>query len=63
MAGSLAYGFEAIEGGTRVIPEQVLRPRRVLRLFRPAFGRMFSAMDGHRLEGIRSLWLRELPDR
>jgi hypothetical protein len=55
MDGDLAYTFEAVEGGTRVVQVQSLRPRGILRPFSAAMGKMFSAVAGQRLEGIKLL--------
>ena len=55
MEGELAYTFEPVEGGTRVVQEQSLRPRGVLRLFSPLIGKMFAAVASRRLQVIKSL--------
>jgi len=55
MEGELAYTFEAVEGGTRVVQEQALRPRGMLRRFGAAIGKTFSTMAQKRLDGITAL--------
>jgi uncharacterized protein YndB with AHSA1/START domain len=53
--GRLTYTFEAVGQGTSVVQKQSLNPRGLLRIFDATIGKMFSAMAGQRLEGIKAL--------
>lgn len=55
MEGELAYRFEPVDGGTRVVQEQSLYPRGVLRFFSPLIGGMFWVAATKRLHNIKSL--------
>jgi len=55
MEGELAYTFEPVEGGTRVVQAQSPHPRGMLRAFNWLIGRLFSAVAGQRLLGIKAL--------
>jgi hypothetical protein len=55
MEGELAYTFEPFDGGTRVVQEQSLHARCVLRPFGWLIGKMFAAVAGNRLEIIKAM--------
>lgn len=55
MPGELTYLFEAVEGGTRLVQQQSLRPSGVLRVCSPLIEAMFSRMIARRLIGIKCL--------
>ena len=55
MEGELAYSFMPLEDGTRVVQEQSLHPRGVLRPFGWLIGKMFYAAASRRLQVIKSL--------
>jgi uncharacterized protein YndB with AHSA1/START domain len=55
MEGHLAYVFEPVDGGTRVVQKMTLEPKGVLRVFSPLIKAMFSRAVGRRLEEIKAL--------
>ncbi len=55
MAGRLAYAFEPVDGGTRVVQKMTLEPKGVLRVFSPLIKAMFSRAASRRLVGIKAL--------
>jgi hypothetical protein len=57
--GELNYSFFEVAAGTRVIQEQSLRPRGLLKIFSFLIKEMFSKAAGKRLESIRILLERE----
>lgn len=63
MEGHLAYVFEPVDGGTRVIQKMSLKPRGMLRVFSPLIKVMFSRTAGWRLEGIKALLERQASER
>lgn len=63
MEGHLAYTFEPVAGGTRVIQKMSLKPKGVLRVFSPLITAMFSRTAGQRLEGIKALLERKVSTR
>ena len=63
MEGHLAYTFEPVEGGTRVIQQMTLNPKGILRVFSPLIKVMFSRAAGQRLEGIKALLEAQVSER
>ena len=55
MEGHLAYTFEPVDGGTRVIQEMSLKPKGLLHVFSPLLKAMFSRAASRRLIGIKAL--------
>jgi len=55
MEGHLAYAFEPVERGTRVVQKMSLNPKRILRVFSPLIKVLFSRAAGRRLEEIKAL--------
>ena len=55
MAGCLAYTFEPVDGGTRVVQKMTLEPKGVLRMFSPVIKAMFSRAASRRLVEIKAL--------
>ncbi|HOU11823.1 MAG TPA: SRPBCC family protein [Anaerolineae bacterium] len=54
MEGRLAYTFELVDGGVRVIQRMSLNPKGVLRVFSPLIKVMFSRAGEHRLAWIKA---------
>ena len=63
MEGRLAYTFEPVDGGVRVIQKMSLNPKGVLRIFSPLIKAMFSRAAGQRLEGIKALLEGQISER
>ncbi len=55
MEGHLAYAFEPVERGTRVVQKMSLNPKRILRVFSPLIKVLFFRAAGRRLEEIKAL--------
>jgi uncharacterized protein YndB with AHSA1/START domain len=55
MEGHLAYEFELVDGGVRVVQKMSLNPKGVLRLFSPLIKVLFSRAAAQRLAGIKAL--------
>ena len=55
MEGNLAYTFEPVDGGTRIVQKMTLKPKGILRVFSPLIKVMFSRAAGQRLRGIKAL--------
>jgi len=54
MAGHLAYTFEPVDGGARVVQRMSLNPKGILRVFSPLIKAMFSRAGEHRLAWIKT---------
>jgi len=54
MEGRLAYTFEPVDGGIRVVQRMSLNPKGVLRVFSPLIKVMFSRAGEHRLAWIKA---------
>jgi uncharacterized protein YndB with AHSA1/START domain len=63
MEGDLAYTFDPVAGGTRVIQKMSLNPKGILRVFSPLIKAMFSRTAGRRLEEIKALLEAQVSER
>ncbi|MGC9395706.1 MAG: SRPBCC family protein [Anaerolineae bacterium] len=55
MEGHLAYTFEPVAGGTRVLQKMSLNPKGLLRVFSPLIKAMFARAASRRLSEIKIL--------
>ncbi|MBE0408558.1 MAG: hypothetical protein IBX69_02375 [Anaerolineales bacterium] len=55
MNGELTYRFDPVDNGTRVIQEQILKPRGFFKLFSPLIAAAFSRMAAKRLVVIKGI--------
>lgn len=63
MEGDLAYTFDPVGGGTRVIQKMSLNPKGILRVLSPLIRAMFSRTAGRRLEEIKALLEAQVSER